>query len=171
MIKRWVSAELTNAGEAEANLSLVIKEVKRILPGAEVFIPAHSHLVDGTWIKTPFLEGYLFVRGLKKETDYFKLANTVFVKGILVVPGLHGGDNQISYVDDSVIKKYRKQLDSMSSKAFEKGKEVEVVSGLYRGLRGTVIESLPKDQVLIEIKLKSLTSLKEFPRLFLKRVN
>lgn len=167
--KRWISAELTSVGEAEPNLALIEKGILRILQGVEVFIPAHSHLVDGVWIKTPFLEGYIFLRGMKREADYFKLANTLFVKSILVVPNPKG-DNQLSFVDDSVIKKYRRQLDGMSEKSFERGKEVEIVSGLYKGLRGTVIDTLPKEQVLIEIRLKSLTSLKEFPRLFLKRV-
>ena len=167
----WVVLETVVRSE-QPDPEVVRKAILRILPKAEVFVPAAVSQVGSDKVISYLLEGYIFVRYDRPPTDYFKLDGTRYVQNVLLTPGNNNRNKRISTVEDVHILKMREQIRQLTDKGISVGDTVMITSGPYRNMTALVIEDFPEEnKVQVHVGLRSKQSLISFPRSFLTVVS
>lgn len=161
----WVVLELSAQGEVE-DPSVLKSAIRRVLKGAEVFVPASVSVVGGSKMVHRLIDNYVFVRRDRADPAFYQLEGTKYISSIL--SSQNGRHRQVLPVRDSDIEKMRKQIQIETDQGIEIGDQVEVLSGAYRGIRGRVIEEIPEeDMVQVYISLRSKEAIVTLPRSFL----
>lgn len=166
----WVVVQLSQRGEDE-DPDLLRDAIRRTLRDAEVFIPASISKVGETRVVHRLVDGYAFIRRTLPDPMYFRLEGTKYVEHILTAMAHEGGRRvrKISPIPARDVDKMRKQIHVETEQGIELGDEVQVTSGVYRGITGRIIEEIPENEsVQVHIKLRSKEAIVTLPRSFLK---
>lgn len=168
----WVVVQLSPRGEDEDPDTLVAA-VKRLIK-ADVFVPASVSKVGETRVVHRLVDGYIFVRRTEADAAYFRLEQTRYIESILTTRAVERGRmvRRIATVPNDNVEKMRRQIHVETEQGIQVGDEVQVTSGVYRGINARVIEEIPEnDSVQVHIKLRSKEAIVTLPRSFLKFVS
>jgi 5'-3' exonuclease/transcription antitermination factor NusG len=164
----WVVLELTPKGEKE-NPQVVREEVRRYLPGADVYVPAIETQVGEDQIVHYLMKGYAFVREAqdpRSVRDYRRLENTRFIQSVL------RSGNRLTPVEDSYIEEMREKIRAEVNQGIGIGDTVEICSGPFKNIEASVIVELPETkEVQVFVQLRSKQALLTLPRSALKVVD
>lgn len=166
----WVVLSLTPQGEDE-DPDVLRKALCRLMKGAEIFIPASIYTVGDSRVVHKLIDNYVFVKRTFSDAFFLKLEDTRYIASILTYPNSHGA-REISCVKELDIAKMRRQLFVETEQGIEIGDQVEVMSGPYKGIFGSVVEEIPENaSVQVYISLRSKQALVTLPRSFLRFVS
>lgn len=168
----WVAIQLTPRGEDE-DPDVLIASLKRSIKTAEIFVPASISKVGETRVIHRLVEGYVFIRRTDSDNVYFRLENTKYVDFIITTMGSQNGRSvrRIAAVPDLDVEKMRRQIHVETEQGINVGDEVQVTSGVYKGINASVIEEIKEnDSVQVHIKLRSKEAIVTLPRSYLKFV-
>lgn len=167
----WVVLETVSRSEPP-DPEAVQKAISKVIPNAEVFVPAIISQVGSDRVVSYLLEGYVFVRFDRSASDYFKLEGTKYIQNVLLTPGGQNRNKRLSLVDDVAILRMREQIKQLVDKGISIGDTVMITSGPYKNMTAVVLEDFPEEkQVQVYIGLRSKKSLISFPRSFLTIVS
>ena len=165
----WVTLQLPSSEETVED-ALILNSVRSILPKLEVFFPwMHCKDKKGSYSYI-LIEGYLFVRGPYSDRDYLRLEDSTYVFKVLTFSN-NTGKRTVAYTLDSQIEDMKGKLKAMVPSGFVPGDRVLVLSGVYSGLRGKIVNELDEVNVLVEVNmpLGSLVKLTPIARMFLAK--
>ena len=164
IVESWVILELSPRSEGE-DPELVRQSIRRILPKAEVFIPAIITDIGKDRTVHYLVEGYAFVRHQHPVSAYNRLEGTRYVQTVLSEPGTSGRSRKLSTVPTSSITKMRKQIEAEVHQGIGIGDRVRITTGVYRNIEAEVIEEIPETQMVqVFVKLRSKESIVAIPR-------
>ena len=165
-MREWVVLELTPQGEDE-DPDVLRSSVLRVLRGSEIFVPASVSVVGDSRVVHKLIDNYVFVRRTQPDSYYYKAENTKYIATVLTA--MVGKSRQVTTVKDADILKMRKQIQVETDQGIEVGDQVEVMSGVYKGIRAKVIEEILEiDSVQVYISLRSKQAIVTLPRSFLR---
>jgi len=166
----WVVVQLTPKGEEE-DPEVLTTAIKRLIKTAEVFVPASISKVGDSRVIHRLVDGYLFIRRTDTDQVYFRLENTKYVDYILTTRTTtdRRSVRKIATIPESEIDKMRRQVHVETEQGINIGDEVQVTSGVYRGINCRVIEEIKENEtVQVHIKLRSKEAIVTLPRSYLK---
>lgn len=172
-VREWVVVQLTPRGEDE-DPDVLVATLKRTIKTAEIFIPASISKVGDSRVIHRLVNGYIFIRRDDPDQAYFRLENTKYVEYILTTITQSGGRSvrKLATVPDTDVEKMRRQIHVETEQGIAVGDEVQVTSGVYRGINCRVIEEiLENETVQVHIKLRSKEAIVTLPRSYLKFIS
>lgn len=165
----WVALELTRQGELKVEDGSLARELRSAL-GVEddwpVFIPAKVYSKGGKKITVHLMEGYAFVATGLDEVQYFALEQEGKLVERVMTSRSPSGMRVLSTIPERQIASLRRQLQDHVSSDIERGMEVRVKDGKYKGLEG-VVTWVDLDHAMVFITLRSLETVARIPRAFL----
>lgn len=168
MAEGWVVLELTAKGE-KADPTTVQKDIQKVLPESEVFIPAVETQVGDDQVVHYLMNGYAFVREKnppRPRRKYLRLANTKYINSVLQQGG------KVAPVPDSYIEDMKEQMRAEVNQGIGVGDTVEIRSGPYKNIEASVIVELPETkEVQVFVQLRSKQTLLTLPRSVLKVID
>jgi 5'-3' exonuclease/transcription antitermination factor NusG len=171
--REWVVFQLTSRGEDE-DPDVLSAALKRMIKNAEVFVPASTSKVGESRVIHRLVDGYVFIRRAEIDQVYFRIENTRYIDYALTTTSSVAGRNvrKLATVPDGDVEKMRKQVHVETEQGINVGDEVQVTSGVYRGINASVIEDIPEnDSVQVHVKLRSKEAIVTLPRSYLKFVS
>lgn len=169
MDDRWVSLQLPTLEEGPDEDTLV-SALRSYLPLLEIFVPTLTCKDKrGTYTYSLF-DGYVFVRGPYTDRDYLRLSDCSYVRRVLTVS--FGRDaKRVAYTPDPDIQRLKDKLQEMMPSGFAMEDKVNVIKGLFSGLKGRIVNEVDDTSVLVEVymPLGSLTKLTTIPKMFLSK--
>ena len=161
----WIVFELTHAGErfaTEGNLEAHLRRTLSLDPTHEVFVPYLPLKCDNKVTLFNVMEGYAFVAsGLDERLYFLATHESMCLKSVL-----HSKQDRtciLMTVPDEKIRDLKKRLHDMIAVEIRKNMRVGVIQGPYKGLEGLVAELTP-DVALVLIELRTLRTIRSFPR-------
>lgn len=152
----WVTLELTKAGEKKAQDGTLAKQLLKELGAPDdfpIFIP---YVIGGNHGKSlsVLMEGYAFVGSGLPETKYFRIEGGSLVQQVLSGRGPHGM-RVLHTIQDTRVSEMRDQLRLLANADVELGMPVQVLTGFYTGLEGTVVDVF-EDRAAVSFLFRSL---------------
>lgn len=141
--------------------------------GYDAYLPLHTSIRQ--WsdrkkkISTPLIPGYVFVCIDKERLfDILKIDGTVGVLRYLGKPAIVR-DYEIENL--KILMNDIESVDSIGTLAFMKGEEVEVSSGLFKGLRGKSVSIQGKHRLIVEVEALGSRIVVNVPVGLVKKIN
>lgn len=163
----WIVFELKAAGErlaAEGGLESHLRRTLGLTDTHPIFVPYLSFTHGGRTTIFNSMEGYAFVAhsGVDDRTCFHSIVESPYLRSVLHSrPGK--GPPVLMTVPNSSVETLRHKLREMISVDIEEGMEVDVISGEFVGLSGTVL-SLSEEQAHVFIKMRTLRTIRTIPR-------
>jgi transcription antitermination factor NusG len=169
--KQWVILELSRMGERERpeDLFQILKR-EAGSDDLDIFVPSVSFSRRDNWVTICLMEGYAFIEGGRPAGFYFDLEDSPYVSKVLTRNESNG--RFLVYVSHDEILKLKERLRDQTIRDLKEGDTVEVTSGAYSSLEGTVIDfTQDNTHALIKIHdLVSLDTIVELPLQFLQKI-
>jgi transcription antitermination factor NusG len=152
----WVALELTQRGEAEKDVQILVDLIKRSLgdPNLEIFVPIYYENEEFFEKNVSLFSGYFFIRHAK-GLPYHKLKETKYFEGVVCNPMT----NEAEIIPNSQIDSLKDKFENLIEQAsqIKVGQTVRLLDGLYKNLTGKVTRVIKKEKMCI-IKITSLKS-------------
>jgi len=152
----WVALELTQRGETEKDVQILVDLIKRSLgdPNLEIFVPIYYENEEFFEKNVSLFSGYFFIRHAK-GLPYHKLKETKYFEGVVCNPMT----NEPEIIPNSQIDSLKEKFENLIQQAsqIKVGQTVRLLDGLYKNLTGKVTRVIKKEKMCI-IKITSLKS-------------
>lgn len=163
----WVVLELTPRSEGE-DPDVISQAITRSLKEAEVFVPAAVTDLGDERLFKYLVEGYVFVRKTRPDTDYLRLEGTRYIQSVLTSTG-PGKSRKLATVGQGEIDRMRSQILEESDQGISVGDVVRIISGPYKNIEAEVVEEIPEQGLVqLYVKLRSKQSVVTLPRSVLR---
>ena len=152
----WVGLELTQRGESEKDIQILVDIIKRNLgdPELEIFVPIYYENEEFFEKNVSLFSGYFFIRHAK-GLPYHKLKETKYFEGIVCNYATNEPDLIPNSQIESLVSKFESLIEQSSQ--IKVGQTVRLLDGLYKSLTGKVTRVIKKEKLCI-IKITSLKS-------------
>lgn len=172
---KWVVVQLTQLGEREKNISLIVRAVHQILKRREleVFVPAISQKGLDDSLTTWYSDGYVFVR-FSDGIVYNSLQETTYFSTVLSKSAFVDGARKTVYslLDDKDLDPMRVGMKVMKIGGFSEDNRVKVVKGSYKNLTGKISCVYDGGEVVqVCLSLRSKPMFMDFPASYLEKVD
>lgn len=160
--KSWYAVYVKSRTEKKVALEFIYEDIDHYLP----LIKRLKQWSDRKkWVEEPLFRSYVFVN--IEQKDYFKVLQ---VQGAVKYISFEGQAVPIPEPQINAVKYYLEETDpdNIDDLSWEKGQNVEVISGSMAGLHGQLIELRGKHMVKVEIEAIGNTLLIHIPKNKLK---
>ena len=162
--KTWVVFELTYHGEKAAVTGELLSHLTSLFQVSpdQVFIPYILYTIDNQSTLLNVMEGYCFLEYVLDAKDYItRIQNSKFLRAVL--HSRSGYQYVLHTVQDSEVTSLREKLHEMTLSVLSVGDTVCVISGLFEGMSGVVLEIFERE-VCLYFKLRSFEAVRILPR-------
>ena len=168
--KNWITVEINTLAEKEENPDLIVKDLQKILPQLEVFLPLYWHRDSQFTNKIELFPGYIFVTGAPSIKHYFLLENSKYVNSILAT--LDENEPAPYLTPNEKIEELKQQLSQKIEKSFELDDIVKFLDGQFKNLKGKVISIINDKEVSVQVLgIKSARFLVQIEKVYLEKVD
>jgi len=160
----WAVLELTRLGERKAEEGTLAPLVRRILSLREdhpVFVPCKSYSFGGRKTTIHLMEGYVFV-GTDGGTLHIRPDQPI-IKRVMSSNGM-SGMRVMSVLADAVVLKMEQELAAHVGEEVRVGLEVSVSAGVYKGMKGVVLDIADNGNPIVRFTMRSLDTIVEITR-------
>lgn len=165
--KTWLVFELTYLGEKTAvsgELEKHILDLFGIKP-EQVFIPYRVCVSDGRKTLMNVMEGYCFVEYTLDSREYvLAVRDSPYLKSVM--HSKSGYTFSLHTVPNKQLEELKAKLNQMASSSISEGDRVLILKGSYEGVEGVAL-LVDEDSVCVRISLRSLESIRVFPKFVL----
>lgn len=161
----WVVLELSPLGDSklmEGTLESSIRKDLGVDTDFPVFCPLYTVFSNHRRELKNLTEGYVFVASGLPETAYFKLETTSYIEQVLSSRTGPYRMRTLKTVTDRHVKSLKEKIRESECLLLQAGMEVRIISGTYRGLRGTLTEV--GDIAVVHVKLRSRDFILRLPK-------
>lgn len=154
----WIAVELSPLGDQKVEEGKIESILRGLLPKTDslipIFIPAAQIHKNGRPYMYRLMEGYAFIDGSLRDTDYFKLERTPYVVSVMSFPS-EESIRSCKRIPNSDVRVLQDKLYSISSSNLSVGNWVRILNGSYAKMEGEVV-NLRETVADILIELRSL---------------
>lgn len=154
----WIAVELSPLGDQKVEEGKLESILRSLLPKTDspipIFIPAAQIHKNGRPYTYRLMEGYAFIDGSLRDTDYFKLERSPYVDSVMSFPS-EESIRSCKRIPNSDVQTLQDKLYSISSSNLLVGNWVSILNGSYARMEGEVV-SLRESVADVLIELRSL---------------
>lgn len=154
----WIAVELSPLGDQKVEEGKLESILRGLLPKSDypisIFVPAAQIHKNGRPYMYRLMEGYAFIEGSLRDTDYFKLERSPYIDSVMSFPS-EESIRTCKRIPNSDIQTLQNKLYSISSSNLSVGNWVSILNGSYARMEGEVVNI--RDNVAdVLIELRSL---------------
>ena len=146
---------------------------RMLLKGYNAYLPLVTSIREWSDRKkkvvTPLISGYVFVN--MNKDNLFETMNIQGTLGVLRYLGKPAVVREEEIANLKILLNDTENFCELKSVSFEKGEQVEVVNGLFKGLKGYSVNILGKHRIVVEVEAIGSRLAVNVPLDFVKKIS